>query len=66
MATKPGKISIGDMKKAINKKLGIEVAYDLNLDSNRINYLRLDDLPRKESGNSRRKNHRVSRAVSRR
>ena len=30
MATKPGKISIGDMKKAINKKLGIEVAYDLN------------------------------------
>ena len=30
MTTKPGKISISDMKKAINKKLGMEVAYDLN------------------------------------
>jgi len=30
MTKKPGKISISDMKKAINKKLGMEVAYDLN------------------------------------
>ena len=30
MKTKPGKVDIGDFKKALNKKLGIEVAYDLN------------------------------------
>jgi recombination protein RecA len=33
MATKPGKIDTTDMVKAINKKLGIEAAYDLEHDN---------------------------------